>query len=504
MIKFKLFMALLLSISALTATHSVELTTELVAQGLSDPLFVTSAPGDTERLFVLEQNTARIKIIKNGEVLPTPFLDLGPRASEAAERGLLGLAFHPKYSENGFFFVNYTDNNGDTVIARYTVSDNPDVADPESVMTIANIKQPIGNHNGGMLAFGPNDGYLYIGMGDGGGGYDPKNRAQNGLDPLGKMHRIDVDKGTPFAVPQDNPFVNDPKVLDTVWALGLRNPWRFTFDSKNGDMYIADVGQRSVEEISWQSGTSKGGENYGWRCMEGNECTGLAGCKCNSENLTKPIHQYKHKKGNCSITGGYVYRGSDIAELQGTYFFGDFCTANIWSFKWDGTEITQLQDRTEELAPRDTSKSINSITSFGPDARGELYIVDRDGDIFKIVSADRAKTEPLVSQSEFTLLPPTPGKADYYNTFNATGATPGGKVTFIWGVGGGASSADKLCRGMNLDMKEWKRLFSTKADKLGNASYSKFFRERFSGQTRLIQAIDIKTCKKSNIIENTF
>ena len=383
---FKIISALLLFLSIITNAGALELTTELVAEGLSDPLFVTSPPGDMERLFVLEQNTARIKIIKNGEVLPTPFLDIGSLTSKGGERGLLGLAFHPKYSENGFFYVNYTDNNGDTVIARYTVSDNPDIAAPDSVLLIGHVKQPFSNHNGGMLAFGPNDGYLYIGMGDGGAGNDPGNRAQNGLDPLGKIHRIDVDNGMPFTVPQDNPFVNDPNVLDSVWALGLRNPWRFTFDSKTGDMYIGDVGQNSVEEISWQSGKSKGGENYGWRCMEGSRCTGLSGCMCNSEKLTNHIHQYTHKKGKCSITGGYVYRGSDIPELQGTYFFGDFCTGNIWSFKWDGEKITELKDRTDELKPQNSDKSINNITSFGQDARGEIYIVDMDGDIYRITS----------------------------------------------------------------------------------------------------------------------
>ena len=386
---------LLISVSTVLGAEAVELTAELVAEGLSDPLFVTSPPGDTERLFVLEQNTARIKIIKNGEVLETPFLNLGPLASKAGERGLLGLAFHPKYPDNGFFYVNYTDNSGDTVIARYSVSDNPDVADPGSVMIIGTFKQPFSNHNGGMLAFGPRDGYLYIGLGDGGSGYDPENRAQNGSDPLGKIHRIDVDSGTPFAVPKDNPFVDDPDVLDTVWALGLRNPWRFAFDPKNGDMYIGDVGQNSIEEISWQPGGSKGGENYGWRCMEGNECTGRSGCKCGSRKLTGPIHQYPHKNGKCSVTGGYVYRGSAIPELDGTYFFGDFCTANIWSFKWDGGKITEFQDRTAELTARSKDKSINGITSFGQGARGDIYIVDMDGDIYKITALKEARREPV-------------------------------------------------------------------------------------------------------------
>lgn len=385
----KIVTALIVSLCILSSTFAVELTTELVAEGFKDPLFLTSPPGDNERLFVLEQNTGRIKIIKTGVVLDTPFLDIGRLASQGGERGLLGLAFHPNYSEYGFFFINYTDNKGDTVISRYKVSDNPDIADPKSSMVVTKADQPYSNHNGGMIAFGP-DGYLYIGHGDGGSADDPKNVSQDGQNPLGKMLRIDVDGDEPYSVPEDNPFVNDPDTLNTIWATGLRNPWRFSFDSKTGDIYIADVGQYNIEEISFQPAGSKGGENYGWRCMEGDRCTGLDGCVCNSPELTGPIHQYKHKNGNCSITGGYVYRGSDIPELDGTYFFGDFCTGNIWSFKWDGQKMTEFKERNEDLRPEQKGKSINFITSFGQDASGELYILDKGGEIFKIVERDKS------------------------------------------------------------------------------------------------------------------
>lgn len=383
--KLILIPAVLILLLSMEKAFSVELTTELVAQGFKDPLFLISPRGDTERLFILEQNSGQIKIIKNGEVLETPFLDIGRLASQGGERGLLGLAFHPNYSENGYFFINYTDNRGDTVISRYKVSDDPDVADPESASVIMKADQPYSNHNGGMIAFGP-DGYLYIGHGDGGSANDPKNISQDTKRELGKILRIDVDGGEPYSIPEDNPFVNDPEVLDSIWALGLRNPWRFSFDSKTGDMYIADVGQNKIEEISFQPAASKGGENYGWRCMEGTRCTGLDGCVCNSPELMGPIHEYTHSGGNCSVTGGYVYRGSAIPKLDGTYFFADFCSGNIWSFKWDGEKITEFKERKEELKPDQKGKSIRYITSFGQDADGELYILDKDGDIFKIVA----------------------------------------------------------------------------------------------------------------------
>ena len=383
--KLILIPAVLILLFSIENAYSVELTTELVADGFKDPLFLTSPPGDTERLFVLEQNSGKIKIIKNGEVLETPFLDIGRLASQGGERGLLGLAFHPNYSENGYFFINYTDNRGDTVISRYKASEDPDVAESESALVIMKADQPYANHNGGMIAFGP-DGYLYIGHGDGGAANDPKNISQDGEHELGKILRIDVDGGEPYAIPEDNPFVNNPEVLDSIWALGLRNPWRFSFDSKTGDMYIADVGQSKIEEINCQEASSKGGENYGWRCMEGDRCTRLEGCECNSQELTGPIHQYRHGGGDCSITGGYVYRGSEIPELDGTYFFADFCSGNIWSFKWDGKRMSEFKERKEELKPDQNGKSIRFITSFGQDGSGELYIVSKEGSIFKIAA----------------------------------------------------------------------------------------------------------------------
>ncbi len=396
---FKTILFATLSILPAYNSGGAEITTIKIADGFSEPLYVTSPPGDSARLFVVEQNTAQIKIIKNGTVLPTPFLDLNSKAGSGGEQGLLGLAFHPNYSNNGYFYVNYTNNSGNTVIARYSVSGNPDVADPGSELILMQVTQPFSNHNGGMLAFSPNDDYLYIGLGDGGSGFDPGNRAQDGQDVLGKIHRMNVGNGDIFSAPQDNPFAGNPAALDSIWALGLRNPWRFSFDRLNGDLYIADVGQGAREEVNQQAGASGGGENYGWRCMEGLSCTGLSGCTCNSGALKLPVHDYTHAGGNCSVTGGYVYRGTAIPELDGTYFFADFCTGRIWSFVWDGSSTTQFAERTQELQP-ETGETINNITSFGEDDGGEIYIVDRDGEIFKIVEA--------TSQSPAEPSPPPP------------------------------------------------------------------------------------------------
>jgi glucose/arabinose dehydrogenase len=361
------------------------LSTERIAAGLSRPLFATAPPGDTIRLFVLEQYTAQIKILKGGVALASPFLDINNLVSDSgSERGLLGLVFHPSYETNGYFYVNYTNNAGDTVVARYSASENPDVANPNSALILITISQPYSNHNGGTLAFGPNDGYLYIGMGDGGSAGDPENRAQNDGELLGKMLRIDVDNENPYAIPPDNPYVGSGDPREEIWAKGLRNPWRFSFDRLTGDLYIADVGQNSYEEIDFQPALSAGGENYGWRLMEGNYCYNPP-INCDPGGLTYPIHEYSHG-GNpfrCSVTGGYVYRGSDIADLYGTYFFADFCSDQVWSFRYDGSNLTSFTDRTAELNPGN-GVSIDSISSFGEDGNGELYLVDLGGEIFKL------------------------------------------------------------------------------------------------------------------------
>jgi len=371
------------------AGRAEALTTQRVASGLNRPIFVTAPAGDN-RLFILEQ-TGYIMILKNGVVLPTPFLDIHtliPNISGNDERGLLGLAFHPQYATNGLFYIDYANTSSNTVIARYQVSANPDIAETGSAQTILAIEQPFTNHKGGTLLFGPNDGYLYIGMGDGGSGGDPGNRAQNPGVLLGKILRIDVDHGSPYSVPSDNPFVGQPGYLGEIWDLGVRNPYRWSFDRETGDMVIADVGQDSWEEIDFEAAHGSGGFNYGWRRMEGTHCYNPP-TDCNDGTLTLPIYEYAHggNPSRCSITGGYVYRGA-IPWLRGTYFFADWCSSQIWSFRYVGSTITEFTDRTAELAPGG-GQSITNIAGFGEDGGGESYIVDRgsgsNGEVYKIV-----------------------------------------------------------------------------------------------------------------------
>ena len=378
------------------------LSTVRVASGLNRPIFVTHAPGDETRLFIVEQRgVIKILDLTTETVLGTAFLNIDPLVTGPAnsfdERGLLGLAFHPDYETNGFFYVNYR-NAGSTIVARYTVSANPDVADPASAQLIIVISQPQSNHNGGWIGFSPNDGFLYIAMGDGGGACDVHGTNGNGQDItnnlLGAMLRIDpsatVGVGG-YTNPPGNPFVGVTGD-DEIWAYGLRNPWRNSFDRVTGDLYIADVGQDAREEINFQAGNSTGRENYGWRCFEGNNCSSISGCSttpcgCNASGLTFPIHVYNHPTG-FSITGGYVYRGCDIPSLDGTYFFADFATSRLWSFLYDGS-VTEFVDRTTELSPSSDGFAVSSIASFGEDARGELYIVDRagttTGEVFRII-----------------------------------------------------------------------------------------------------------------------
>jgi glucose/arabinose dehydrogenase len=347
---------------------------------------LTAPPFDFDRLFVVEQR-GRIRIIKNDTVLGTDFLDISSKVSSSGnERGLLGMAFHPDYDSNGFFYVSYTRSSGHaSVVERYQVSGNPDVADSASgTIIFGPVSQPFSNHNGGCIKFGP-DGKIYLGLGDGGSAGDPDCNAQNGSNLLGKILRLNED-GSAAA---GNPFLSDPVFLNEIWAYGLRNPWRFSFDRENGDLYIADVGQGSWEEVDFQPASSTGGENYGWKVMEGSSCFSTNNCpnytpSCNDPSLTDPIHEYDHSGGNCSITGGYVYRGCAISGLQGNYFFADYCSEKIWSFQYDGVNKTNFQDRTASLDPSGP-QTIDEITSFGEDAGGELYVVDRGGEIFKIL-----------------------------------------------------------------------------------------------------------------------
>lgn len=348
-----------------------------VATDLSQPLFLTYAPGDSTRLFVVER-TGAIRVIHYGVLLDQPFLDISSKIDLTGnEQGLLGLAFHPDYRDNGYFYVNYTQPNEDaSVTSRYSVSSQPNVADASSEMIMLQIPKPRDNHNGGMLAFGP-DGYLYVGIGDGGGAGDPGDNGQDSTTLLGKILRIDVDRINGTLVPTSNPYVGRTGWRGEIWDLGLRNPWRFSFDRETGDLYIADVGQGTWEEINYQPASDNSGRNFGWRLKEGDQCY-IPPANCEGGlGLVDPIYQYDHEDG-CSVTGGYVYRGCAIPELQGTYIFGDFCTGDVWSFEYSNG-VTQFESLTSNLG----TDSLN-ISSFGEDARGELYIVSLTGSVYRI------------------------------------------------------------------------------------------------------------------------
>ncbi|MCA9309948.1 MAG: PQQ-dependent sugar dehydrogenase, partial [Phycisphaerales bacterium] len=355
------------------------ITLQFVAGGLASPVFLTSEPGDASRLYILEQNSGRIRLLKNGTLQATPFLDIGSLIASGGERGLLCMTFDPDYATNGFFYVYYTNTAGNSVLARYSVSANPDLANSGSAVIMKTVNQDFSNHNGGTLAFGP-DGMLYWSLGDGGSGGDPNNRAQNPQSLLGKMLRLDVDNG-PSYIPGDNPYVGNGSVLDEIWAMGLRNPWRFSFDWLTGDMYIGDVGQNAREELNFEPAFSGGGYNWGWRCYEGNNTYNTSGCSGGSAYDFPFLDYATGSGGACSVVGGYVYRGCDIPGLSGTYFYADYCAGWIRSLRYDPATgiVSEQQDRTSELG-----FSGNPV-SFGQDADGELYIVSITGSVYRIV-----------------------------------------------------------------------------------------------------------------------
>jgi len=355
---------------------TIEINLNPVVDGLNRPVGLASAGDGSGRLFVLEKGGV-IQIIRNGQLTGAPFLDIQDRVgSLSSERGLLGLAFHPAYTQNGWFFVNYTNLQGDTVISRFSVTAQPDTADPSSETRVLGYDQPAPNHNGGNLVFGP-DGYLYIGTGDGGGAGDTYHNGQNTQTYLGKMLRIDVNS-LPYSIPPDNPFVGNPAYYPEIWAIGLRNPWRYSFDRQTGELYIADVGQNTYEEVNVVPASDAGGENYGWPIMEGLHCFPDS-MNCNPGGLTLPVTEYTHSSGdNCSITGGYVYRGQQYPQLSGIYFYGDYCSGNIWGLSRDASGAWQ---------PRLLLQNQGSLSSFGEDDNGELYVADMaSGTIYQLVA----------------------------------------------------------------------------------------------------------------------
>jgi glucose/arabinose dehydrogenase len=357
------------------ATVALALGIREVATGLADPVYLTS-PANDQRQFIVERG-GRIRIMQDGTLLALPFLDISARVSVAGEGGLLSMAFHPQYASNGYFFVYYTGVDRNIVVERHSVSPNPNLADPTSALTIITILHPtFVNHYGGLVSFGP-DGYLYLGTGDGGGGGDPPRNAHNLAVLLGKILRLDVSASSAaqrYTVPPSNPFVGQAGRRGEIWAYGLRNPWRYSFDGNQ--LYIADVGEHRREEVDISS-LGQGGLNYGWNIMEGTLCFNAA--NCDMSGLTLPAFEYDqgpNRANGCAITGGFVYRGKAIPELAGRYFYSDYCGGYLKSFVASATGVTEQTDW--------SIPDVGPIVSFGRDADGELYLLAQSGKIFKI------------------------------------------------------------------------------------------------------------------------
>lgn len=386
---------ILILVSLFSFNGPAQVTPVVYAEGFNTP--VTIAHADDARLFVVERG-GTIRIINGaGVVESTPFLDISGIIKSGGEQGLLGLAFHPDYAENGYFFVNYTDMDGNTVIARYSVSgSDPDLADPESQLEILTIDQPFSNHNGGDLQFGP-DGYLYIGTGDGGSGGDPQDNGQDMSSLLGKMLRIDIDNGAPYSIPAGNPYIENEGFADEIWASGLRNPWRFSFDKETGDMWIADVGQNAIEEVNFVPSGMGAGMNFGWRCYEGEEAYNTDNCGPDGD-YDFPLYQYYHSEDNgCSVTGGYVYRGTQYPSLDGYYFFSDYCNDILYS----------LHDSSGQwVLKKHGQYPGNNFSTFGEDQDGELFVAGiSSGTIFKLITEETQTGSRKELYSSWTIGP---------------------------------------------------------------------------------------------------
>lgn len=349
----------------------------LVASALNSALYVTSPPGDSARIFVVQQNGI-IRVLRHDTLLTAQFLNVGSLIAFTGERGLLSLAFDPAYATNRAFYIDYTDKNGNINLVRYRVqAANPNLADAASAEILLTIPHATySNHNGGLLLFGP-DGYLYMGTGDGGSSGDPNGNGQDSTKLLGKILRLDVSGASPYTIPPTNPFVGRPPAAPEVWAYGLRNPWRFSFDRVTHDFYIGDVGQNAWEEVDFAPAGDPGGHNYGWNRLEGTHCY-KPSVGCSTAGVVSPVYEYDHTNGDCSVTGGYVYRGARAPSFVGRYFFGEYCGEWIRSFKMQAGVATDVRDHTADFG------TLPGITSFGEDGRGEMYITLQSGQVYRI------------------------------------------------------------------------------------------------------------------------
>ena len=390
---------LLLLFSSIIMGQSISLSSELVSDGFKKPVFVISYPTDASILYVVEQ-AGKIIVLDSGQKKREPFFNINKRVVNpfrpGDERGLLGFAFHPDYENNKKFYINYIDNDGHTIVSEF-IAQSKYKADHNSERVLLKLEQPYGNHNGGHIEFGK-DGYLYIAIGDGGAAGDPLDSGQDLTSLFGKVIRIDIN-GSPYSIPKSNPFYGIKNAREEIWAWGLRNVWRFSFDKKTGDIYYGDVGQNKWEEVNFEPASSSGGNNYGWRQMEASYCFEPKE-NCKRDGMVLPIIEYPNdayhpafalgRKNQlnvegCSVTGGYVYRGKKLKGFEGVYFFGDYCSGNIWSFKVKDGKAAEFKNRTDEINIAD-GEFTNYISSFGQDADGEIYIVDYNGAVYKIIA----------------------------------------------------------------------------------------------------------------------
>lgn len=470
----------------LSAALQQPVTTEVIATGINTPVWVTYAPGDSaSRIFVVA-HWGRLRIIENDVLNPTPFLDIHNLVTfDHNEQGLLSLRFHPDYAQNGLFYVIYVDVASNWVLARYSRDpQNPDLADPNSGVILLTIAHPLTWHHGGWMEFGQ-DGYLYIATGDGGGVGDPFNYGQDLGNLNGKLLRIDVDGGFPYTIPPGNPFVGNPNALDEIWAYGVRNPWRGDMDDLTGDIWFGDVGQDTWEELDYLP-AGVAGANFGWRVMEGFHCYNPSS-GCNQAGLRLPIHEYQHVTGpqgyRCSITGGRVYRGRNMATMHGRFFFGDYCTGELWSTRTSGGTTVDFVDHTAEV---ESSMGTDAqVIGFGQDADGELYVCSkRDGSVHRIVPAGlRLLCPTLVSSSSASL--------------EVRGGTPNAQVGVLYGLTGLGSTLFPAAN-VVLDLDQPRVAVLGRADGLGQAQFTASVPASAGGRTVWLQAAQYG--RTSNVI----